>query len=78
MSSVVLLLKNAEQLQNNLNCFLKIYFVVKFVNVKNGDGFVMAMLPTADAHWRDSARPAKFFFVDAKAAFPLLLFFSAY
>ena len=30
--------------------------------------------PTANAHWRDSARPAKFFFFDAKAAFPLLLF----
>lgn len=26
------------------------------------------------AHWRDSARPARFFMVDAKAAFPLLLF----
>ena len=48
--------------------------MVKFINVKNGCGFVMAMLPTAEAHWRDSARPAKFFFVDAKAAFPLLVF----
>lgn len=28
-----------------------------------------------DTHWRDSARPARFFFVDARAAFPLLLFF---
>ncbi len=27
----------------------------------------------ADAHWRDSARAARFFFVDARAAFPLLL-----
>lgn len=26
------------------------------------------------AHWRDSARPAKFFIVDYRAAFPLLLF----
>lgn len=24
-------------------------------------------------HWRDSARAARFFFVDARAAFPLLL-----
>lgn len=31
-------------------------------------------LPTADAHWRDSARSPKFFIFDAKAAFPLLLF----
>lgn len=31
-------------------------------------------LPPADAHWRDSARPTKFFIFDAKAAFPLLLF----
>jgi intracellular multiplication protein IcmT len=28
----------------------------------------------ANTHWRDSARPARFFFVDARAAFPLLLF----
>jgi len=27
-----------------------------------------------DAHWRDSARTARFFIVDAKAVFPLLLF----
>ena len=26
------------------------------------------------AHWRDSARPTRFFFVDYRAAFPLLLF----
>jgi intracellular multiplication protein IcmT len=26
-------------------------------------------------HWRDSARPAKFFMIDAVAAFPLVLFF---
>jgi intracellular multiplication protein IcmT len=32
-------------------------------------------LPPSDAHWRDSARTPKFFFFDAKAAFPLLLFF---
>jgi len=34
----------------------------------------MEQLPTSVAHWRDSARPAKFFIFDAKAAFPLLLF----
>ena len=34
----------------------------------------MPQLPTQNAHWRDSARPAKFFIFDAKAAFPLLLF----
>ena len=35
----------------------------------------MAMqYPSASAHWRDSARPSKFFIFDAKAAFPLLLF----
>jgi intracellular multiplication protein IcmT len=28
----------------------------------------------ANTHWRDSARAARFFFVDARAAFPLLLF----
>jgi intracellular multiplication protein IcmT len=27
-----------------------------------------------NAHWRDSARSARFFIVDAQAAFPLLLF----
>lgn len=34
------------------------------------------MMPqlTENAHWRDSALQAKFFFVDAKAAFPLILF----
>lgn len=26
------------------------------------------------AHWRDTARPARFFFVDYRAAFPLLFF----
>ena len=26
------------------------------------------------AHWRDSARSARFFMVDAKAAFPIFLF----
>lgn len=30
--------------------------------------------PTSNAHWRDSARTARFFFIDAKAAFPLFLF----
>lgn len=34
----------------------------------------MVLQPTENAHWRDSARSAKFFFVDAKAAFPLILF----
>ena len=29
---------------------------------------------TANAHWRDSARPAKLFIIDANAAFPLFLF----
>jgi len=29
---------------------------------------------SAGTHWRDSARPAKFFIIDAKAAFPVLLF----
>lgn len=27
-----------------------------------------------DAHWRDSARPARFFFIDYRASFPLLLY----
>jgi intracellular multiplication protein IcmT len=30
--------------------------------------------PSPNAHWRDSARPAKFFIIDAAAAFPVLLF----
>jgi intracellular multiplication protein IcmT len=34
----------------------------------------MTPQPTENAHWRDSARPAKFFFIDAKAAFPFILF----
>lgn len=29
--------------------------------------------PSPDAHWRDSARDLKFFFVDAKMAFPFIL-----
>jgi len=33
----------------------------------------MARVPT-EPHWRDSARPPRFFVVDARAAFPLLLF----
>lgn len=28
---------------------------------------------TGAAHWRDSARPARFFLVDARAALPLVL-----
>jgi len=27
-----------------------------------------------DAHWRDSAREPRLFFIDAKAVFPMLLF----
>lgn len=34
----------------------------------------MASEPTVNAHWRDSARTARFFFIDAKAAFPIFLF----
>lgn len=34
----------------------------------------MTPQPTENAHWRDSARPARFFFIDAKAAFPIFLF----
>lgn len=30
--------------------------------------------PTESSHWRDSARPAQFFFIDAKVAFPFILF----
>jgi intracellular multiplication protein IcmT len=30
--------------------------------------------PAAGSHWRDSARPVKFFIVDAQAGFPILLF----
>lgn len=33
----------------------------------------MARIPT-EPHWRDSARNARFFMVDARAAFTLLLF----
>lgn len=33
------------------------------------------VLLTSDAHWRDSARPARFWMVDARAAFPLFFFF---
>jgi hypothetical protein len=29
---------------------------------------------TINAHWRDSARTAKFFFIDAEAVFPFFLF----
>jgi len=34
----------------------------------------MADTFSPDSHWRDSARPARFLFFDARAAFPLLLF----
>jgi intracellular multiplication protein IcmT len=29
---------------------------------------------TEDTHWRDTARTARFFIVDARAAFPIFLF----
>lgn len=32
------------------------------------------MAVTADTHWRDSARSARFFMIDARAAFPLVFF----
>ncbi len=38
----------------------------------------MANSFSATAHWRDSARSARFFIVDARAAFPIFLFFNAY
>lgn len=34
----------------------------------------MAQTPSPNAHWRDSARAARFFIIDAKAAFPIFLF----
>lgn len=34
----------------------------------------MQRLPSSDAHWRDSARFAMFWVIDARSAFPLLLF----
>lgn len=34
----------------------------------------MADLHKADTHWRDSARAARFFFIDARSVFPLVLF----
>lgn len=34
----------------------------------------MALKSVAQAHWRDSARPIKFFIWDGKAVFPMLLF----
>ena len=34
----------------------------------------MAGQPRAGAHWRESARSARFFIIDAKAAFPFFLF----
>jgi intracellular multiplication protein IcmT len=34
----------------------------------------MVSQPKDGAHWRDSARPARFFFIDAKAAFPAIVF----
>jgi intracellular multiplication protein IcmT len=36
--------------------------------------FFMAEAPSAEAHWRDSARNARFFIFDINAAFPLFLF----
>lgn len=32
------------------------------------------MAINADAHWRDSARPIKFFVWDGRAAFPVVIF----
>ena len=32
------------------------------------------MAINADAHWRDSARPVKFFVWDGRAAFPVVIF----
>lgn len=32
------------------------------------------MQVNADAHWRDSARPVKFFIWDGRAVFPVLIF----
>lgn len=29
--------------------------------------------PDSDSHWRDSSRQARFFFVDAAAAFPIVI-----
>ena len=34
----------------------------------------MARALNADAHWRDSARPVKFFMWDGRAAFPVVIF----
>lgn len=31
-------------------------------------------MPSPNAHWRDSARTVKFFFLDGKAVFPFVLF----
>jgi intracellular multiplication protein IcmT len=33
----------------------------------------MVQQPSSDAHWRDSARSARFFIFDAMACFPMLL-----
>lgn len=32
-------------------------------------------MASSDAHWRDSARPIKFFMWDGRAAFPVVIFF---
>ncbi len=34
----------------------------------------MSNVPFSTAHWRDSARQPRFFWIDARATFPLLLF----
>lgn len=34
----------------------------------------MALTFAEDTHWRDSARSARFFIVDARAAFPIFIF----
>ena len=44
------------------------------MQVKGKDGTLNIMKVNAQAHWRDSARPIKFFIWDGKAAFPMVLF----
>jgi len=44
------------------------------VQKRENIGNVFFMKTNTEAHWRDSARPVKFFIWDGKAAFPMLLF----
>jgi intracellular multiplication protein IcmT len=53
-----------------LDCCIKAHIAL-FPVIKRG--LIMALIPT-EAHWRDSARIPRFFMIDARAAFPLLLF----